>query len=78
MHSSITYDEAQMSPIGSMVIGDIEIESATSKPSYFTDWDFKDITSSFSNTESDIIQFIKVKTFISIILYILCNLKFRQ
>ncbi|KAM4101435.1 hypothetical protein ACB094_05G142900 [Castanea mollissima] len=40
-----------MSRVVAMVAGDIEVGIATSKPSYLTDWDFKDITSSFLSEE---------------------------
>ncbi|KAG6782952.1 hypothetical protein POTOM_012379 [Populus tomentosa] len=37
-----------MSRVVAMFTGDIEVSTVTSKPSYLTDMDFKDITSSFS------------------------------
>ncbi|KAK9227023.1 hypothetical protein WN943_012072 [Citrus x changshan-huyou] len=36
-----------MSRVVAMLAGDIEVGSVISKPSYLTDWDFKDITASF-------------------------------
>ncbi|KAK9268004.1 hypothetical protein L1049_010442 [Liquidambar formosana] len=36
-----------MSRVVAMLAGDIEVSVVTTKPSYLTDWDFKDITSSF-------------------------------
>ncbi|XP_059625046.1 probable LRR receptor-like serine/threonine-protein kinase At1g56140 isoform X2 [Cornus florida] len=41
-----------LSRVVAMLAGDIEISSVTSKPSYLTDWDFKDITSSFLHDET--------------------------
>lgn len=43
-----------MSRVVGMLTGDAEISSVTSKPSYLTDWDFNDITSSFlsENTQA--------------------------
>ncbi|GAV83940.1 LRR_1 domain-containing protein/Pkinase_Tyr domain-containing protein/Malectin domain-containing protein/LRR_4 domain-containing protein [Cephalotus follicularis] len=41
-----------MSRVVSMLAGDIEMAAVTSKPSYLTDWDFKDITSSFMKDET--------------------------
>ena len=38
-----------MSRVVAMLTGDIEISTALSKPSYLTDWNFKDITASFLN-----------------------------
>ncbi|KAL5577706.1 hypothetical protein UlMin_019405 [Ulmus minor] len=38
-----------MSRVVAMLAGDIEIGSVISKPSYLTDWDFKDITGSYLN-----------------------------
>ncbi|RVX04695.1 putative LRR receptor-like serine/threonine-protein kinase [Vitis vinifera] len=35
-----------------MLAGDIEVGIVTAKPSYLTDWDFKDITNSFLNEDS--------------------------
>ncbi|KAK4588890.1 hypothetical protein RGQ29_019772 [Quercus rubra] len=40
-----------MSRVVAMLAGDIEIGIVTSKPSYLTDWNFKDITSSFLSEE---------------------------
>ncbi|KAM4112469.1 hypothetical protein ACJW30_05G142300 [Castanea mollissima] len=40
-----------MSRVVVMLAGDIEVGIATLKPSYLTDWDFKDITSSFLSEE---------------------------
>ncbi|KAJ4702820.1 hypothetical protein OWV82_022811 [Melia azedarach] len=36
-----------MSRVIAMLTGDIEVGTVTTKPSYLTDWDFKDITTSF-------------------------------
>ncbi|KAJ9691451.1 hypothetical protein PVL29_013583 [Vitis rotundifolia] len=43
-----------MSRVVGMLAGDVEISAVTSKPSYLTDWDFNDITSSFlsENTQT--------------------------
>ncbi|KAF3969431.1 hypothetical protein CMV_006779 [Castanea mollissima] len=41
----------QMSRVVAMLAGDIEVGIVTSKPSYLTDWNFKDITSSFLSEE---------------------------
>ncbi|KAK9041591.1 hypothetical protein V6N11_016685 [Hibiscus sabdariffa] len=41
-----------MSRVIAMLAGDIEVSSVTSKPSYITDWYYKDITGSFMNKES--------------------------
>ncbi|GMY21966.1 probable LRR receptor-like serine/threonine-protein kinase At1g56130 [Fagus crenata] len=40
-----------MSRVVAMLAGDIEVGVVTSKPSYLTDWNFKDITSSFLSEE---------------------------
>ena len=40
-----------MSRVVAMLVGDIEVGIVTSKPSYLTDWNFKDITSSFLSEE---------------------------
>ena len=40
-----------MSHIVAMLAGDIEVGNVTSKPSYLTDWNFKDVTSSFLSEE---------------------------
>ena len=40
-----------MSRVVGMLSGDIEVGTVTSKPSYLTDWDFTDITSSFLNED---------------------------
>ncbi|XP_044495500.1 probable LRR receptor-like serine/threonine-protein kinase At1g56130 isoform X2 [Mangifera indica] len=40
-----------MSRVVAMLAGDIEVGTVTSKPSYLTDWDFKDITSVFLDNE---------------------------
>ncbi|XP_050288026.1 probable LRR receptor-like serine/threonine-protein kinase At1g56130 isoform X2 [Quercus robur] len=40
-----------MSRVVAMLAGDIEIGIVTSKPSYLTDWNFKDITSNFLSEE---------------------------
>ncbi|GMI65533.1 hypothetical protein like AT1G56130 [Hibiscus trionum] len=41
-----------MSRVVAMLAGDIEVSSVTTKPSYITDWYYKDITGSFMNEES--------------------------
>ena len=41
-----------MSRVVAMLTGDIEVSAVTSKPSYLTDWDFKDITSNFSKAST--------------------------
>ncbi|KAJ0017022.1 hypothetical protein Pint_11549 [Pistacia integerrima] len=43
-----------MSRVVAMLTGDIEVGTVTSKPSYLTDWDFKDITSDFLNNEDSV------------------------
>ncbi|KAJ4702818.1 hypothetical protein OWV82_022809 [Melia azedarach] len=40
-----------MSRVVAMLTGDIEVGAVATKPSYLTDWDFKDITASFLNEE---------------------------
>ncbi|XP_030971278.1 probable LRR receptor-like serine/threonine-protein kinase At1g56140 isoform X2 [Quercus lobata] len=40
-----------MSRVVAMLAGDIEVDIVTSKPSYLTDWNFKDLTSSFLSEE---------------------------
>jgi hypothetical protein len=40
-----------MSRVVAMLVGDIEVGIVTSKPSYLSDWNFKDITSSFLSEE---------------------------
>ena len=40
-----------MSHVVAMLAGDIEVGVVTSKPSYLTDWNFKDITSIFFSEE---------------------------
>ncbi|XP_065618418.1 probable LRR receptor-like serine/threonine-protein kinase At1g56130 isoform X4 [Quercus suber] len=40
-----------MSRVVAMLAGDIEVGIVTSKPSYLTDWNFKDITSNFVSEE---------------------------
>ncbi|KAF9689154.1 hypothetical protein SADUNF_Sadunf01G0062100 [Salix dunnii] len=47
-----------MSRVVAMLTGDIEVSAVTSKPGYLTDWDFKDITSTFSteNTQASSIS----------------------
>ena len=40
-----------MSRVMAMLAGDIEVGIVTSKPSYLTDWNFKDITSNFLSEE---------------------------
>ncbi|XP_050288031.1 probable LRR receptor-like serine/threonine-protein kinase At1g56130 [Quercus robur] len=40
-----------MSRVVAMLVGDIEVGIVTSKPSYLTNWNFKDITSSFLSEE---------------------------
>ncbi|KAJ6426357.1 hypothetical protein OIU84_022047 [Salix udensis] len=37
-----------MSRVVAMLAGDIEVSAVTSKPGYLTDWDFKDITGTFT------------------------------
>ena len=41
-----------MSRVVTMLTGDIEVSHVTSKPSYLTDWDFKDITGNFSKAST--------------------------
>ncbi|KAH9747518.1 non-specific serine/threonine protein kinase [Citrus sinensis] len=41
-----------MSRVVAMLAGDIEVGKVISKPSYLTDWDFKDITASFLNEDT--------------------------
>ena len=41
-----------MSRVVAMLAGDIEVSKVTSKPSYLTDWDFKDITGTFMSEET--------------------------
>ncbi|KAG6788149.1 hypothetical protein POTOM_004203 [Populus tomentosa] len=41
-----------MSRVVAMLTGDIEVSVVTSKPSYLTDWDFKDISSNFSKAST--------------------------
>ncbi|KAH9747509.1 putative LRR receptor-like serine/threonine-protein kinase [Citrus sinensis] len=41
-----------MSRVVAMLAGDIEVGTVISKPSYLTDWDFKDITASFLNEDT--------------------------
>ncbi|KAK8288547.1 hypothetical protein V6Z12_D07G133100 [Gossypium hirsutum] len=41
-----------MSRVVGMLAGDIEVSNVTTKPSYITDWDFKDITSTFMDEEA--------------------------
>ncbi|KAK9223456.1 hypothetical protein WN944_011899 [Citrus x changshan-huyou] len=41
-----------MSRVVAMLTGDIEVGTVISKPSYLTDWDFKDITASFLNEDT--------------------------
>ncbi|XWS16076.1 hypothetical protein CRYUN_Cryun34aG0054500 [Craigia yunnanensis] len=41
-----------MSRVVAMLSGDIEVSNVTSKPSYLTDWDFKDITGTFMSEET--------------------------
>lgn len=41
-----------MSRVVGMLAGDIEVGTVVSKPSYLTDWDFKDITASFLNEDT--------------------------
>ncbi|TYH62690.1 hypothetical protein ES332_D07G137600v1 [Gossypium tomentosum] len=41
-----------MSRVVGMLAGDIEVSTVTTKPSYITDWDFKDITSTFMDEEA--------------------------
>ncbi|XP_071697961.1 probable LRR receptor-like serine/threonine-protein kinase At1g56140 isoform X2 [Rutidosis leptorrhynchoides] len=40
-----------MSRVIGMLSGDIEISAVTTKPSYLTDWDFNDITNTFTDDE---------------------------
>ncbi|KAJ0017678.1 hypothetical protein Pint_11520 [Pistacia integerrima] len=42
-----------MSRVLSMLAGDIEVRTITSKPSYLTDWDFKDMKNCFLNKDID-------------------------
>ncbi|XVE51735.1 hypothetical protein DITRI_Ditri02bG0064600 [Diplodiscus trichospermus] len=41
-----------MSRVVAMLAGDIEVGNVTTKPSYLTDWHFKDITASFMHEET--------------------------
>ncbi|OMO70486.1 hypothetical protein CCACVL1_18878 [Corchorus capsularis] len=41
-----------MSRVVAMLAGDIEVSSVNSKPSYLTDWDFKDITGTFTSEDT--------------------------
>ncbi|KAE8667108.1 putative LRR receptor-like serine/threonine-protein kinase [Hibiscus syriacus] len=41
-----------MSRVFAMLAGDIELSNVTAKPSYITDWYYKDITGSYMNEES--------------------------
>ncbi|XP_031249199.1 probable LRR receptor-like serine/threonine-protein kinase At1g56140 [Pistacia vera] len=41
-----------MSRVVNMLAGDIEVATVTSKPSYLTDWNYKDITNSLLNEET--------------------------
>ncbi|KAL4386958.1 hypothetical protein GQ457_09G004610 [Hibiscus cannabinus] len=41
-----------MSRVVAMLAGDTEVNNVTTKPSYLTDWDFKDITEAFMNEET--------------------------
>ncbi|XP_022715408.1 probable LRR receptor-like serine/threonine-protein kinase At1g56130 isoform X2 [Durio zibethinus] len=41
-----------MSRVVAMLAGDIAVSSVTTKPSYLTDWDFKDITGTFMSEET--------------------------
>ncbi|XP_039065004.1 probable LRR receptor-like serine/threonine-protein kinase At1g56130 isoform X2 [Hibiscus syriacus] len=41
-----------MSRVVAMLSGDTEVNNVTTKPSYITDWDFKDITEAFVNGET--------------------------
>ncbi|KAL4388925.1 hypothetical protein GQ457_09G004580 [Hibiscus cannabinus] len=41
-----------MSRVVGMLAGDIEVSTVTTKPSYITDWDFKDITGTFVDEET--------------------------
>ncbi|KAL0909419.1 hypothetical protein M5K25_020289 [Dendrobium thyrsiflorum] len=40
-----------MSRVVAMLVGDIEVNEVTSRPSYLTEWQFKDISSSFVNDD---------------------------
>ena len=42
-----------MSRVAAMLAGDIDVGIVTAKPSYLTDWDFKDITNRFLNEDSE-------------------------
>ncbi|XP_039041185.1 probable LRR receptor-like serine/threonine-protein kinase At1g56140 isoform X2 [Hibiscus syriacus] len=42
-----------MSRVVSMLAGDIEVSTVTTKPSYLTDWDYKDVTGTLSTVASD-------------------------
>ncbi|KAK8594799.1 hypothetical protein V6N13_015715 [Hibiscus sabdariffa] len=42
-----------MSRVVGMLVGDIEVSNVTTKPSYVTNWVYKDITSSFMSEESE-------------------------
>ena len=41
-----------MSRVVAMLAGDIEVSTVASKPGYLTDWDFKDITTSFLSDDT--------------------------
>ena len=41
-----------MSRVVAMLAGDIEVSTVASKPSYLTDWDFNDATSSFLSEDT--------------------------
>ncbi|GAY33766.1 hypothetical protein CUMW_007960, partial [Citrus unshiu] len=41
-----------MSRVVAMLAGDVEVGTVISRPSYLTDWDFKDITASFLNEDT--------------------------
>ncbi|KAK9267229.1 hypothetical protein L1049_009651 [Liquidambar formosana] len=43
-----------MSRVVAMLAGDIEVRAVTTKPSYLTDWDFKDITSCLLNEDTHV------------------------
>ena len=45
-----------MSRVVAMLAGDIEVGIVTSKPSYITDWNFKDITGSFLSEEGSFLS----------------------
>ncbi|GMI77809.1 hypothetical protein HRI_001450200 [Hibiscus trionum] len=42
-----------MSRVVAMLVGDIEVSKVTTKPSYLTDWDYKDVTDTLSTIAAD-------------------------